>query len=265
MGSNDIILNNLLCSCADSKQRGNEQYTSAHSLGFIVSGEVRFETAEGMHVCKAGTTGLVRRNQLVKSLKVPPPGGQFLALNILFDRETLQKYSIQNNIEPSDRYTGNPIALMEPDPFISSFFESLLPYFDQPEYLTTSLSELKTREAIELLLKNDPQWKDFLFDFSEPYKIDLEQFMQQHFHFNVSPSHFAQLTGRSLASFKRDFGKVFDAPPGKWLQQRRLEEAHLLIRKGNKPSDVYLEVGFENFSHFSYSFKKQYGVSPSRL
>ncbi|WP_394365961.1 AraC family transcriptional regulator [Pedobacter hiemivivus] len=32
-----------------------------------------------------------------------------------------------------------------------------------------------------------------------------------------------------------------------------------------KPREVYLEVGFEDLSHFSFVFKKKYGVSPNRL
>jgi AraC-like DNA-binding protein len=82
--------------------------------------------------------------------------------------------------------------------------------------------------------------------------------------YNVPAGQFAKLTGRSLAGFKRDFEKVFKSPPGQWLQKKRLAEAHFLItRKRRKPSEVYLEVGFENLSHFSYAFKKAYGVAPS--
>lgn len=143
---------------------------------------------------------------------------------------------------------------------------SLLPYFDNPDSFSPGIAQLKTMEAVELLLKYDPSFKNLLFDFSEPHKIDLEAYMNQHFMFNVPTTQFARLTGRSLAAFKRDFEKIFRQPPSKWLQQKRLAEAYFLIReKGRKPSDVYLEVGFENLSHFSYTFKKAYGVAPSMV
>lgn len=75
---------------------------------------------------------------------------------------------------------------------------------------------------------------------------------------------YAYLTGRSLAIFKRDFQKTFHTSPNRWIQQKRLEEAYYLIKeKGRKPSEVYLEVGFETLSHFSYSFKQFFGVNPS--
>jgi len=34
-----------------------------------------------------------------------------------------------------------------------------------------------------------------------------------------------------------------------------------LLEKKKKPTEVYLEVGFEDLSHFSFNFKKKYGLS----
>jgi AraC-like DNA-binding protein len=42
---------------------------------------------------------------------------------------------------------------------------------------------------------------------------------------------FAQLTGRSLAGFKRDFQKVFTMALGHWLREKRLIEARHLTEK----------------------------------
>jgi AraC-like DNA-binding protein len=140
-----------------------------------------------------------------------------------------------------------------------------MPYFNQPEKLTSILEQAKTTEVIALLLRN-PALKNFLFDFSEPHKIDLEAYMNRHFSYNIPLAQFAKLTGRSLSTFKRDFMKIFSVTPEKWLQKQRLNMAHFLIsQKHKKPSDVYLEVGFENLSHFSTVFKKEFGVNASSL
>ena len=75
---------------------------------------------------------------------------------------------------------------------------------------------------------------------------------------------FAFYTGRSLASFKRDFAEVCDLSPQKWLIKKRLEKAHAMIQEGRKKiNDIYLEVGFKNRSHFSTAYKKQFGHSPA--
>ena len=261
-----ILFSNLLYSCVDKKQRSNESFVPEHAFGYIISGESHQKTNEGTRVFKAGTVGLVRRNQLIKSEKVPGPDGEFKSINLFFDQAFLRRYSAEHKLTPAKSYTGSPVCLLPPDPFIKGYFDSLLPYFDHPEQASDAMAALKTREAVELLLRLDPSFYDFLFDFSEPYKIDLEAYMNKHYMFNVPAAQFAKLTGRSLASFKRDFEKVFGTSPGQWLQQKRLAEAYYLIReKGQKPSEVYLDVGFENLSHFSYSFKKAFGVVPSRV
>jgi AraC-like DNA-binding protein len=69
-----------------------------------------------------------------------------------------------------------------------------------------------------------------------------------------------------LATFKRDFKKISPLSPGKWLIQKRLKVAHDKIRnEGKKVSDVYLEVGFKDLSHFSTVFKETYGYAPSKI
>jgi AraC-like DNA-binding protein len=90
--------------------------------------------------------------------------------------------------------------------------------------------------------------------------------MLNNFHFNVPIQKFGQLTGRSLAGFKRDFKKTFGLPPRQWLQNKRLNAAKYLIEiKHQKPSSIYLDLGFKSLSHFSYAFKKKFGKSPNEL
>lgn len=90
--------------------------------------------------------------------------------------------------------------------------------------------------------------------------------MEENYQYNLSLARFAYLSGRSLASYKRDFEQVYQLSPGKWLLNRRLEEAgKLLKQKGKKPAEIYLSLGFEDLSHFSRAFKKKYGMSPSKI
>jgi len=125
---------------------------------------------------------------------------------------------------------------------------------------------LKITEAITILRTIDKGIDNFLANFEEPWKIDLVSYMEKNFMFNLPLEKFGYLTGRSLTTFKRDFSKAFNTTPQRWLTQKRLELAHYhFVEKKKKPIDVCYEVGFENLSHFSFAFKKQYGYSPTEL
>ncbi len=99
-----------------------------------------------------------------------------------------------------------------------------------------------------------------------PGKINLKQFMQRNFTFNVSPARFAFLTGRRLSAFRRDFHAIFNETPSRWLVQKRLQEAYfLLAQKHQKPSAIYFYLGFQDLSHFSFAFRNRFDLPPSAL
>lgn len=267
MESNLILQHNFLYSREHQKVQSSEHYFPDHALGIMLSGESHYFSNEGTFVMKEGTICLMRRNQLFKKLKKPGPNGEPPALISLFiDQNALHQYAVKNNILKQDAYKGKAMIDLTGNAFLKGFFDSLLPYINHPKKLTAKIAELKTSEAIELLLQTGDAFQTLLFDFQEPYKIDLETYMNHNFQYNISLSSFASLAGRSLSTFKRDFIKIFETTPEKWLQKKRLEQAHYLIAtKKLRPSEVYLEVGFENLSHFSNAFKKKFGVNASDL
>lgn len=189
---------------------------------------------------KKNSIGLIRRNQLAKSLKLPKSNKPFKAINILLEQNALKKYAKINNIEKQNSYKGDYMIELTRDVFLKGYFESLLPYFNNLQKLTEPISEIKTMEALDLLFKVKPELSNFLFDFKDPHKIDLEAYMNQNFTFNVSLDKFAKLTGRSLATIKRDFQKTFSDSPGRWLTKKRLEEAHFLLDKKTKSLQRYI-------------------------
>jgi len=234
------------------------------ALVLQVSGHFTLETAGQKISMRRGEMLLMRKNQLGEITKQPLEGEDYQTILIHLNEELLRTIALEENIEVNRKYGGPPNVLIPVNEFLRSFFDSIIPYVHHPkEKITTAMGMLKVREAVYLLINTLPELKDFLFDFSEPHKIDLEKFMLSNFHYNIPIEKFARLTGRSLAGFKRDFQKIFGAAPRQWLQERRLTEARHLIEKRRKPSEIYLDLGFESLSHFSYSFKKKYGKAPS--
>lgn len=210
---------------------------------------------------------LVGKNQVGTLRKTPVPGGNYETIVISLQEELLRKIVLEEKLEADRKYVGPPNMLIPSNEFLRGYFQSIVPYARKSgAEMTDEMGILKVKEGVKLLLHAVPELRNFLFDFSEPYKIDLEKFMLSNFHFNIPVEKFAQLTGRSLASFKRDFQKTFGSPPRRWLQDKRLKVArHLIETKHQKPSAIYLDLGFESLAHFSHSFKVKFGKAPSEL
>ena len=257
----------ILYSCYAARSREGEQFVSEHTFSYQISGSLTLNDGTEEYVFNPGDFRFIKRNQLLKFVKQPPDDGEFKTLSIYLDQQTLRDFSIEYNYKSESKYAKDGVIQLKPDQLLSSLINSLLPYHQSPDQPgNAQLMALKLREAILILLQTNPDLKDVLFDFSEPGKIDLEGFMNKNFHFNVHLKRFAYLTGRSLATFKRDFEKIFHVSPSRWLQKRRLQEAYYLIKeKGKSPSAIYLDLGFEDLSHFSFAFKKTYGVAPSKI
>jgi AraC-like DNA-binding protein len=260
-------LSRIAYSCYFTRSREGEQFVSEHVFSYQIAGTLTITDDENKtHVFNAGDFRLLRRNHLVKFIKQPPPNGEFKSISVYFDQQTLRDFSMEYGYTATHAHTGPALIDLKPDAFYKSFMDSLMPYEQLTAPGNEQLLTIKLKEAILILLKANPSLKDMLFDFSDPGKIDLEAFMNKNYHFNVELKRFAYLTGRSLATFKRDFEKIFRVTPSRWLQHRRLQEAHYLIKeKGAAPSEVYLELGFQDLSHFSFAFKKQFGISPSKI
>jgi len=253
----------ILYSCYTAKSRSGENFVSDHCICYVQSGILEFQLPEEKICFAAGEAFFVRRNLLAKSTKHPAEGGEFKSISIFFTQEILQEIALEKKLSAVlNQHQHLTVEKLQIDGLFINYFVSLPAY--EGASGAESLIRLKVEEGILLLLNRHNELKNILFDFSEPGKIDLESFMNKNFRFNVEMKRFATLTGRSLATFKRDFAKIFAISPNRWLQKKRLEEARYLIKeKGRKPSDVYLEVGFEDLSHFSFAFKKNFGVPPS--
>ncbi len=237
-----------------------------HTLVLQVSGHFTLETSAQKVSMGKGEMLLIGKNQLGTLTKMPASNEEnYETIVISLQEDLLRKIALEEQIEVRQKYTGPLNILIPTNDFLKGYFQSVIPYIRNPaESIATDIGILKVKEGVKLLLHVMPQLSNLLFDFSEPHKIDLEEFMLDNFHYNLPIEKFAGLTGRSLAGFKRDFQKTFGMAPRHWLLEKRLTEARNLIEKKNKkPSAIYLDLGFESLSHFSHSFKKKFGKAPT--
>ncbi|MEJ7560030.1 MAG: AraC family transcriptional regulator [Pedobacter sp.] len=263
----EILPGVIFYSYLSAERKEKVCFWNHHTLILQVSGQLTLETSAQQISMNGGEMLLIGKNQLGTLTKTPLPGANYETIVISLQEDLLRKIVLEEKLEANEKYHGSPNVLVPSNEFLKGYFQSIVPYARRSGAdMTDEMGILKVKEGVKLLLLALPGLRNLLFDFSDPHKIDLEKFMLSSFQFNVPVIQFAQLTGRSLAGFKRDFQKTFGLPPRQWLQHKRLIEAkHLIETRKLKPSAIYLDLGFESLSHFSHSFKRKFGKAPTEL
>ncbi|HWV74717.1 MAG TPA: AraC family transcriptional regulator [Pseudosphingobacterium sp.] len=264
-----INYSGIFVSCFAQHDTKTVEAIPNHSLNYVCAGEQIVETGNTKIVVEAGEAVFVRRNHRTKIYKHGKDGNFYKGISLILDRnvlrnfyKTLDKSSIPADIDISD----DNVFKIGRRADTRSLFDSLTPYFDENLKPTEAVAHLKSLEGIYALLNTSESFYQILFEFTDPWKIDLLEFMNENYKDDLTLEEIARYTGRSLATFKRDFKKISNLSPQKWLIRKRLEAAYPLLQEPNKKVlDVYLEVGFKNPSHFSRAFKALYGIAPTEI
>jgi len=259
----DNVFFSFLYDDADSCIHRSREY----ALNYVCSGEVLLDNGtQRLHVRK-GECVFIPRDHHVTMYKRAYEGERYCGIFLMFTRKFLREMYGKwgrKNVAPTTPKLGSDVIKLPRTPELTSLFASMTPYFDPEVKPNDDLMNLKLQEGLLALLHVDERFAPTLFDFNEPWKIDIMEFMNENYMYEFTMEEMAHYTGRSLATFKRDFKKISDLTPEKWLIRKRLDVAYAKMKEsGCKVADVYAEVGFKNPSHFSTAFKKRYGVSPT--
>ncbi len=242
-------------------------YFPSNMLVMVEQGVYTLETEDNTYVINEGEFALIRKYTHGKILKTRTEEQKsfkdiVFVLQDDFIKSVIRDFELPDNILPCTeqviKYKNNIV--------LEGLKQSLQVYLSGVEQIEQDIISLKTKEALIGILKKNKNLIHIFNEFSEPQKADLFLFMEHNYMHNLPLETFAKNTGRSLSTFNRDFRSIFKLSPSKWLKKKRLELAkQLMTLYSKKPSDVYLEVGFEDLAHFSRSFKSQFGINPSEF
>lgn len=252
-------------SCYIGPEISPEQFIVEHFFVYLAKGKINGYDGNKKQTLNAGEYCLVIKNRLARYNKEKTEN-EFEKVVIIFDETFLKKFQEKHKTTVTKFKSEEAFLKLDKSELIPKFIQSLTPYYNRSGKIDKSFADVKREELLIILLQNQPELAGIFFDYGIPEKINLEAFMNKNFRFNVNIQRFAYMTGRSLSAFKRDFKQTFNETPNRWLVQKRLQEAYFLIeKKHKKPSEIYLDLGFEDLSHFSYVFKKQFGMTPTEL
>ena len=240
-----------------------------YALNYVYSGEMILENGkESIHVRK-GECVFIPRDHHITMYKKPYGGEGYCGIFLMFTRQFLREMfgvlGRPGDVSKCGKLDSGVMKL--PDTVeLASLFASMSPYMNPEVKPKDNFMGVKLQEGLMALLAIDDRFAPTLFDFNEPWKIDIMEFLEDNYMCDLTIEEIAHYTGRSLATFKRDFKKISDLTPEKWLIRKRLEVAYDMVRSGKKKiMEVYTEVGFRNPSHFSTAFKRHFGVAPTAV
>ncbi len=237
-----------------------------HMLAYVYSGELTVHDGANEQSFEARHCVFIRKNHRIR-LSIGKGNDETVKIVFLvFKRDFLIRF-YREAYHPAQTYTGLNESFLEIDAGveIKSLFYSLIPFIDSGAGPPEKTMELKLTEGIYALLNVNECTAAALFDFIDPWKIDILEFLNENFMYDLSLEEIALYTGRSLAAFKRDFQKISNLSPSRWIIDKRLEVAgHQMKHESKKVSDIYLDLGFKSLAHFSTAYKKKYGVAPTK-
>ncbi len=261
--------NDVFATCYHKAEGKSSYYIEENALVYVGSGrlEVMID-GEAVASFNQGECVFVRKDHRMTLVNQPAEDiDHHLTVFLFFPRQylfdyykTLHRLDLPKDVERSKKsYLRIPRSSL-----LTSLFESFRPYWKNGETPEKHWLRIKVLEAIRLLLLLDKSVYASLFDFTSQWRLDILDFMEKNYKYDLSVEELANYTGRSVSTFKRDFKKISNLSPRNWIIQRRLREAHHLLTSTDWPVYKIMEsVGFKNFSHFSKRYHEFFGETPT--
>jgi len=240
-----------------------EFYTNAPCFIYIESGYEELTNANNACISLAAGDGILLPQGSNLHSDFVRKTATLKAWLVFFDDAVITRYLAQISAESTRTTDMSYLTLSQQNDCFSRFFSSLQSSLQAPGYLAAKQLELlyligwqAGDSAVHALLSRPHQ---------SPRR-NIARLLASDDLIHLSVSDLAQLSGRSLSSFNRDFKTIYQQTPSRWLRERRLARAHHLIEnEAYSVTDAALAVGYDNVSNFIRLFQQTYGVTPRKI
>ena len=191
---------------------------------------------------------------------------RYRSILLFFSDHAVLQFVRKHSIVLSKTVIRKSVQAMAYDGYMRSFVKSLTEISRLSGHGKYAMLPIKLEEVLLYLV--DRLGADFLASLITPAGEHVQHFqnvVENNKLNRLSLNELAFLCNMSLSTFKRTFENRFHMSPSKWFQERRLEYAALLLKsEGKRPTDIYLQAGYESLTNFVQAFKSKYGVTPKQ-
>lgn len=249
------------------KPVNKQQITFTNNIfSFLLEGDKEVYTSNSPLQIDQSEFLLLKSGFCLMTEKLSSHRQHYRSILFFFSDEMLLEFIRNYEIQLSASSKIKAVQAFQYDEFIENFVQSLADIALLNPKTRKRILKVKFEEIMLYLIET--KGSEFL------HSIVLQNTKQAHSFVNVVESNkykrlslkeLAFLSNMSISSFKREFVKHYDKSPMKWFQEKRLEYAAFLLKQEQKrASDIFLEVGYENFSSFIHAFKSKYGMTPKQ-
>ena len=242
-------------------------FLTEHTLVFTISGSKLLHLPDQVLNIGPNSVVLLRRGIYLMA-EYLEKGLDFEALMLFLPVSLLREFIAQHKPELSGEKQDSFCVILPANELLTGFRDQYRYYFGKQLRDMEQLLFVKIKELLLLLLATEQraQVLSFLSSVIKEEPEDLAFIVRTHLFQPLTLEELASLSNRSLATFKRDFQRHYQASPRQWINRQRLQHAQLLLQTTEQSvSDVAMACGFENVSHFIRIFRREFGVTPQTI
>ena len=244
---------------------------SKHVLSFLMEGQKEVHFSNKSVSINTNQSLLIASGNFLMTEHIGD--AYFRCLLFFFQQKSIEDFLMkypQSNVERkiNIKHEPEPYYRLEKDEFIKHFISSLEDVCRLQNSISQKILRLKFEEIMLYLAhKYNDEFLTYLKSLLvDERKLSFKTIIDKNVYTNLNLEEIAFLCNMSLSTFKRQFVQIYQVSPGKWFQRKRLSKAREILN-GNKvkPSEIYMDFGYDSLSNFSTAFKNEFGYSPKQV
>lgn len=241
--------------------RGLDFISTQAFICYVIGGRERFYDKDGevITLCAGDLIAIPKDVRLQSDFA--SQDGPLQAILIFYSDKFLRELTSQHPNSASQ--TAPKAERISAHPSLTAFMENMVQIYE-PLSVNDDLVRAKMSEL--MLLLDTLHDGDLLAALHEPEPAGqrgVRTIMRLYETQNLSSGELAALSGRSIASFNRDFRRIYGTSYTQWNIGRRLEKSCALLEHTDQSvTQIALEIGYESVSYFIEQFHKAQGKPP---
>ncbi|WP_283803656.1 helix-turn-helix domain-containing protein [Campylobacter jejuni] len=239
----------------------------SHLLTFVRKGYKILHTASKDYKINSYETLFLKAGSYTLS-NVGLSKGVYEAYLFFFDNAFLIEliYKYKDFFKLDQKFQNYEIFWVKNDKILQGILESFSPHFEENTQILDPIVSLKFEEIfLHLLLNNNIYFISFLSGILKEFRLDLSQLFEYCGREFLSVNEMSNFAKLDLATFSKEFKKCFGQSPKKWLDEKRLQKAKILLKFSKKNiNEIANECAFSSVAWFIERFKEKYEQTPKQ-